>query len=102
MHKGETQDATKGQGNFAEEGIYQFADLAAMAKFFNHEGASQAYIERMIGSDEEESEGLYPVPATKDTFLQPYLTPGKHRDYATFWAGATLVGLSSLLIYSLK
>jgi len=105
VKRGETKDVTKGQVNFPEEGVYQFVDLALMAKlfkFFNVDGASQAYIERMIGDDEEESENLYPVPSTKDTFFKPYLLPRKHLEYATFWAGATTIGLSSILIYTLR
>jgi len=106
VHKGETQEAKKDQISFHEEGIHQFVDLPLMTKFFNffnYEGASQAYVERMIGTfDDEDSEALYPVPATKDTFLKPYLTPGKHLDYATFWAGATMIGLGSILAFTLK
>jgi len=71
VKKGETQDIVHGQVNWPHQGVYQWIDLAFMARFFrlfNIDGASQAYVERMITSYDEESEGLYPVPATKDTF----------------------------------
>lgn len=105
VRKGEAQDVVQGQVNFPHEGVFQYVDLPFMAKLFrftNYDGASQAYIERMIGDYDEETENLYPVPATKGTFLTPYLMPRKHLEYATFWGGATLVGLSSLLLYGLK
>jgi len=105
VRRGETQDMTKGLVNFPYEGVYQFIDLPFMArffKFFNYQGASEAYIERMVGSYDEESEGLYPVPATKDTFFKPYLMPRKHLEYASFWGGASLIGLASIVLYGMK
>jgi hypothetical protein len=39
---------------------------------------------------------IYPIKYTKKDFELPYLTPAKHRDYATFWAGATAIGLFAI------
>jgi len=105
VKRGEKQDVSKGMVNFPYDGVYQFVDLPFMArmfKFSNYDGASQAYVERMIANYDEEEEGLYPVPATKETFFKPYLVPRKHLEYASFWGGATLIGLSSILFYGLK
>jgi len=105
VRRGECQDITKGRVNFPYEGVYQSIDLPFMARFFrlfNYRGASEAYIERMVANYDEDSEGLYPVPATKDTFFKPYLTPKKHLEQASYLGGATLIGLASILFYGLK
>ncbi len=39
---------------------------------------------------------VYPVRPTKKDFELPYLTPEKHKGYAMFWGGATLVGLMAM------
>lgn len=78
---------------------YTFIYLPVLVRAFglqNVEAASTAFLER-IQLEEEDSEELYPVPATKNTFLKPYLTPEKHAQYATFWACSTLVGTTSIL-----
>lgn len=88
-----------------EEGVYQYIDLPSMANevtYFKNNSISQAYLEKMLGADDDESEQLYPVAATKDSFFRPYLTPRKHLEYATFWAGATTIGVTSMLIYALR
>ena len=105
VRKGETSDIIHGQRNWPYEGVYNYIDLPFMTKFFrlyNSDAASSAYIERMIANYDEETESLYPVPATKDTFMKPYLMPRKHLEYGAFWGGATLIGLSSILFYTLK
>jgi len=105
VRKGENKDLLRGQVNFPYDGVYQYIDLPFMArlfKFFNYEGASQAYIERLVPSYDEESEGLYPVPGTKDTFFKPYWMPRKYLESATMWGGASLLGLASIFLYGLK
>jgi surfeit locus 1 family protein len=105
VKRGENKDLLKGHVNFPYEGVYQYIDLPFMARLFrlfNYESASQAYIERMVPSLEEESEGLYPVPATKDTFFKPPSMPRKHLESASLWGGASLIGLASILLYGLK
>jgi hypothetical protein len=39
---------------------------------------------------------MYPIRSSKVDFQRPYLTPAKHKDYATFWGGAVLVGLFAI------
>lgn len=105
VRSGESKNILQGRVNFPYEGVYQYIDLPLMARMFrlfNYEGASQAYIERTVESYDEESEGLYPLPATKDTFFKPTLTPRKHLEQATFLGGASLLGLASILLYGLK
>jgi len=105
VKRGENKDLLRGQVNFPYEGVYQYIDLPFMARLtriFNYESASQAYIERMVPSLEEESEGLYPVPATKDTFFKPNNMPRKNLESASLWGGASLLGLASILLYGLK
>lgn len=105
VRRGESKNILEGRVNFPYEGVYQFVDLPLMARMFrlfNYEGASQAYIERTVESYDEESEGLYPLPATKDTFFKPSLTPRKHLEQASVLGGASLLGLVSILLYGLK
>ena len=44
-------------------------------RFFNISAASKAYIERVVPSYDEEDQELYPVPASKDNFDKPLITP---------------------------
>lgn len=48
------------------------------------------------GQDDIE-EALYPVQPTSSNFQRPYLTPRKHMEYATFWAGTATIGFLSIV-----
>lgn len=105
VRRGESKDLLRGQVNFPYEGIYQYVDLPFMARLFrlfNYDGASQAYIERMVPHYDEETEGMYPIPATKDTFLKPNTMPKNYLEKASLWGGVSLLGLGSILLYGLK
>ncbi len=55
--------------------------MARFHRLFNLDAAGTAYIERIVPSYEsEEEESLYPVPATKENFDRPLMTPGRYRD----------------------
>jgi surfeit locus 1 family protein len=49
--------------------------MARFHRFYNITGASKAYIERIVPSYEEDEEELYPVPASKENYDKPALTP---------------------------
>jgi len=49
--------------------------MARFFRVFNIDGASTAYLERIVPSYEEEDTEMYPVPASKDNFEKPINTP---------------------------
>ena len=85
--------------NWPYEGVYTFVDLAFMRRFFRvfNSSANDAYIERIVPSFTSEEEELYPVPASASSFDKPYLTPDRHRGYASFWLFSGIVGLAGAL-----
>lgn len=71
-----------------------------MSRFFrvyNINGASTAYLERIVPSYEEEDEELYPVPASKINFEKPINTPSKYLSNSFFLGGTSAISIVSLL-----
>jgi len=111
VRKGEKQDILHRRRNWKNEGVYTYIDLPFMSNFnrlFNIDGASTAYIERVVPSFEskeggeeggEEEETLYPVPANVDNFDRPVVTPNRHLEYCVFWGGSSVLSLLTLLTF---
>jgi len=101
VRRGEEENILHRRRNWKEDGVYTFIDLNFMSRFFrffNLNGASAAYIERIVPSYEgEEEEQLYPVPATIDNFDKPVLTPQRHLDYSLFCGTTSVLSLLSIL-----
>jgi len=103
VRRGESQNLLARRRNWTKEGIYNWIDLDYMGKFFrlfNLDSLNTAYIERVVPSFEEgEAEGLYPIPATKDTFERPLNTPEKHFGATGFYTATSVLSLVSLLFF---
>jgi len=98
----ETSDFLNRRQNWKKEGVFTWIDLNYMARFFrvfNIDGASVAYIERVVPSYEDGSESLYPVPATPTNYDKPLDSPSSYFNYSLLF-GATS-GLSLLNLLSL-
>lgn len=53
--------------------------MGKFLRLFNLDAVNTAYIERVVPSIESgEEEGLYPIPATVETFERPLNTPERH------------------------
>jgi len=60
--------------------------------------AGTAYIERIVPNyDDEQSEQLYPVPATKENFERSLVNPVKHRDFSYFLATTSILSFVTVL-----
>ncbi|EAR97347.2 SURF1 family protein (macronuclear) [Tetrahymena thermophila SB210] len=101
VRRGEQQDILARRRNWNKEGIYNWVDLDYMGKIFrlfNLDAINTAYIERVVPSFEEGEEGLYPIPATKDTFERPLNTPERHSTFFNFYAATSALSFISMLL----
>jgi len=101
IRRGECANALARRRNWPSEGNYSFVDLPHLSRlfrFFNYDSSKTAYIERMVEKYEEDSEGNYPIPATKDTFIKPAWMPRRHLEYATVLGGLSLLGWLKVLL----
>lgn len=83
--------------DLAKEGITPFIDLKQLVREFGMEPTSlntEYFVQLFKDIHDKE---IYPSRSTKEDFQRPYLTPAKHRDYATFWACTSLVGLTAII-----
>lgn len=105
VRKGEHQDYLNRRVNFEKHAVFQYIDLPYLARFFrfhNTDAASDAYIERVVPQYDEESENLYPVPATKDTFVRPDVTPSYHQKTASLYSGISALSVVTFLLTALR
>mmetsp|Transcript_3902 Transcript_3902/g.4336 ORF Transcript_3902/g.4336 Transcript_3902/m.4336 type:complete len:300 (+) Transcript_3902:32-931(+) len=105
VRKGEQQDRLNRRVNWENHAVFQFIDLPYLArffKFFNTDAASSAYIERIVPQYDEESETLYPVPATKDTFVRPEKTPSLYQKTASLCTGISAISLVTFLLTAVR
>lgn len=73
--------------------------MGKIFRLFNLDAVNAAYIERVVPSFEEgEEEGLYPIPATKNTFERPLNTPERHSTFFSFYAATSALSLISMLL----
>lgn len=102
VRRGESENWLARRRNWNSEGIYNWVDLDYMGKIFrlfNLDAVNAAYIERVVPSFEEgEEEGLYPIPATKNTFERPLNTPERHSTFFSFYAATSALSLISMLL----
>ncbi|KAM3139304.1 hypothetical protein pb186bvf_008524 [Paramecium bursaria] len=95
IRKGEEQNLFRRKVNFMKEGVYNYIDLWLLSRFFrsfNLRESSTAYVERIVQAYDEESENLYPIPATKDNF-DKVTTPARYNNYSTFFGVTALTSL---------
>ena len=87
------------------DGIFNLIDTRMILDSFGEDkssAATETYLE-LIKDDKLpknpylSSSSLYPVIPTNSQYDKPYLTPRRHVEYATFWAGASLMGLGSIV-----
>lgn len=71
--------------------------MARYFRVFNIDGARTAYLERIVPSYEEEDTELYPVPASKENFEKPILTPAKYLENSFFLGGTSALSIVSIL-----
>lgn len=100
VRRGEQESILNRRRNWPLQGVYTWIDLHFIARFFkifNDDSAETAYIERMVPSFEGEEESVYPIPATKNTYVQPLDTPNVNARYSSYFAGASVASLASLV-----
>lgn len=105
VRKGEHRDYINRRVNFENHAVFQFIDLPYLARFFkfhNTDAASSAYIERIVQEYDEESETLYPVPATKDNFVRPEKTPSLYQKTAGLYTGISALSLVTFLLSAVR
>jgi len=96
VRKGETENWLLGRRNWAAEGNFGYIELKHMIpqfKLLNYEQATEAYIERLVATDEEADPTSYPVPATKNTIMKDYLTPERHKQYSKWFGLCSVAGV---------
>jgi hypothetical protein len=71
--------------------------MARFFRVFNIDGASVAYIERVVPSYEDGSESLYPVPATPTNYDKPLDSPSSYFNYSLLFGATSGLSLLSLL-----
>lgn len=100
-----------------KEGVYNYIDLWLLSRFFRSYNlvfniinyffitwkreSSTAYIERIVQAYDEESENLYPIPATKDNF-DKVTTPSRYNNYSAFFGVTALTSLVLSLLWYWK
>jgi surfeit locus 1 family protein len=97
VRRGEKQNILRKRRNWPKEGLFNYVDLFYMARLFrsfNLDGASTAYLERVVPELDEDAE--YPLPATKDNFVKDALSPEAHSAYSAFYGIAGLISLAAL------
>lgn len=85
--------------------LHNLIDLNEFEGLFGLENTNyerHAFLERIINDNDDEESDLYPVLQTSKSFARPYLTPQRHRDYATFWGCTAAIGIGSIIMVLLK
>ena len=91
-------------------GLHNLVDTKRISKEFGLEEETtvhNVFLDLLVGRGEEKQyltdpNGLYPVMPTTKNISGPYLTPRKHLEYCTFWAGTSAIGFSSILYVLFK
>lgn len=96
VRKGEEYNPLVGNYSTSTLSNWNHIDLLKMSRFVrfaNIENTSQAYIERIVPSLEEEEQSTYPIPSTINNFTHHNEGPETLRSWASFTGGLSGAGL---------
>lgn len=111
IKRDETKEVKRSKTLYPEiDGLYNLIDTKMILSAFGLKDdnmMTETFIDLMRDDKDDDntylsSDSLYPVIPSNKQFDKPYLTPRRHLEYCTFWAGAGTIGLSSMLYVLFK